>query len=51
VLWGKAEDLRKMEEVIIKDFTKTSVSEDPESQDSDTNIRHPLLTNKSEREI
>jgi hypothetical protein len=50
VLWGKAGDPRSMEEERVKDFTKTSISIDPESQDSDTNIRHPLLTNKSERE-
>lgn len=51
MLWGKAEDLRKLKEERIKDFRKISISVDPESQNNDSNIRHPLLTNKSEREI
>jgi drug/metabolite transporter (DMT)-like permease len=50
VLWGKAEDLRRMKELRIIDFKKISISIDTESQNCETDIHLPLLTNKSDRE-
>ncbi|XP_078150341.1 WAT1-related protein At4g30420-like [Carex rostrata] len=57
VLWGKAEDLRRMKEqrIIdykkrIIDYKKISTSIETESQNCETDIEQPLLTNKSELE-
>ncbi|KAJ4761176.1 WAT1-related protein [Rhynchospora pubera] len=49
VLWGKAEDLKIMEEQGIKDFAKISISID-KSSNCETDIHHPLLADKLERE-
>ncbi|XP_078150344.1 WAT1-related protein At4g30420-like [Carex rostrata] len=50
VLWGKAEDLKRMEEQRNLDFKKISISIDTESQNCETDIQQPLMTNKSELE-
>ncbi|XP_078150273.1 WAT1-related protein At4g30420-like [Carex rostrata] len=50
VLWGKAEDLKRMKEQRVIDYKKISTSIDTESQNCEADIEQPLLTNKSEME-
>ncbi|XP_078150346.1 WAT1-related protein At4g30420-like [Carex rostrata] len=50
VLWGKAEDLKRMEEQRNLGFKNISISIDTESQNCETDIQQALLTNKSELE-